>query len=68
MTKVVLKKNEERRIKKGHLWVFSNEISIIEGEVSVGDIVQVYDSRNNLIASGFYNPKSLIAVRVISAS
>jgi 23S rRNA (cytosine1962-C5)-methyltransferase len=68
LTKVVLKKNEERRIKNGHLWVFSNEISIIEGEVSTGDIVQVYDSRNNFIASGFYNPKSLIAVRIISAS
>jgi 23S rRNA (cytosine1962-C5)-methyltransferase len=66
LTKVVLKKNEERRIKNGHLWVFSNEISIIEGEVLAGDIVQVYDSRNNFIASGFYNPKSLIAVRIIS--
>jgi 23S rRNA (cytosine1962-C5)-methyltransferase len=68
LAKVVLKKNEERRIKKGHLWVFSNEISIIDGDVSAGEIVQVYDSRNIFIASGFYNPKSLIAVRVISAS
>jgi len=68
LAKVVLKKNEERRIKNGHLWVFSNEISIIEGEVSAGDIVRVYDSSYNFIASGFYNPKSLIAVRIISKS
>jgi 23S rRNA (cytosine1962-C5)-methyltransferase len=65
---VVLKKNEERRIKSGHLWVFSNEIANIEGDVSAGDLVRVYDSRNNFIASGFYNPNSLIAVRIISES
>ena len=68
MTKVILKKNEERRIKSGHLWVFSNEIANIEGDVSAGDLVRVYDSRNNFIASGFYNPNSLIAVRIISES
>jgi 23S rRNA (cytosine1962-C5)-methyltransferase len=65
---VILKKNEERRIKSGHLWVFSNEIANIEGDVSAGDLVRVYDSRNNFIASGFYNPNSLIAVRIISES
>lgn len=30
-----------------------------------GDVVQVYDSRDNFIASGFYNANSLIAVRVL---
>ena len=66
MTKVVLRKNEERRIKQGHLWVFSNEIAKVEGEISNGDLVQVYDSKNNFIGSGFYNGNSLIAVRIIS--
>jgi 23S rRNA (cytosine1962-C5)-methyltransferase len=63
---VYLRKNEERRIKKGHLWVFSNEIEKVEGEVSNGEIIKVFDSRNNFICSGFYNANSLIAVRIIS--
>ncbi|MBA4407583.1 hypothetical protein C0389_09935 [bacterium] len=66
VTKVILRKNEERRVQQGHLWIFSNEIIKVEGEVSNGNVVQVYDSRNNFIGSGFYNANSLIAVRIIS--
>ncbi len=66
MTKVSLRRNEEQRIKQGHLWIFSNEIEKVEGESSNGDVVQVYDSRNNFIGCGFYNANSLIAVRIIS--
>lgn len=66
VTKVFLRKNEERRVKHGHLWIFSNEIVKVEGEASNGDVVKVYDSRNNFIGSGFYNANSLIAVRIIS--
>lgn len=64
--KVILRKNEERRVKQGHLWIFSNEISSVEGEVANGDVVQVFDSRSQFIGSGFYNANSLIAVRIIS--
>ncbi|MCX6170544.1 MAG: class I SAM-dependent rRNA methyltransferase [Ignavibacteriales bacterium] len=66
MVKVFLRKNEERRVKQGHLWIFSNEIEKIEGQASNGDLVQVYDSKNNFIGCGFYNANSLIAVRIIS--
>ena len=83
MNKVILKKNEERRIKNGHLWIFSNEILSVEcktkslpaedsaeaGEelkIENGELVEVYDFRNNFIGSGFYNANSLIAVRLIS--
>jgi 23S rRNA (cytosine1962-C5)-methyltransferase len=66
LAKVVLNKNEERRIKQGHLWIFSNEIGKAEGDISNGDLVQVYDSKNNFIGSGFYNGNSLIAIRIIS--
>ena len=66
MKRVVLKKNEEARIKKGHLWIFSNEILKVENEPLSGDLVEVVDSRENFLAFGFYNPSSLIAVRIIS--
>ena len=73
MTKIILKKNEERRIKQGHLWVFSNEIKSVECRaeseecrVMNGELVEVYDFKNNFIGCGFYNANSLIAVRLIS--
>ncbi len=66
MKKIFLKKNEERRIVNGHLWVFSNEIFKIEEELETGDIVEVYDAKNNLLGSGFFNKNSLIAIRLLS--
>lgn len=63
---VTLRAKEERRLRKGHLWVFSNEILKIEGTAGVGDVVEVRDSRNNPLGYGFYNPRSLISVRIFS--
>lgn len=67
-SKIYLKKNEDRRIRMGHLWVFSNEISGISGSPGNGDIVEVFDYKKNIIGSGFYNKNSLIAVRILSSS
>ncbi len=61
-----LKNKEEKRILAGHLWVFSNEIGSIEGTPGVGNIVEVRSARNVLLGFGFYNPGTLIAVRIIS--
>ena len=63
---ITLKKNEEKRIKSGHQWIFSNEIKNILGKPQIGEIIECYDSSNNLIGIGFYNPHSLIAFRLIS--
>jgi 23S rRNA (cytosine1962-C5)-methyltransferase len=68
VAKVVLKKNEDRRIRKGHFWIFSNEIGKVEGDAPGGSLVEVFDSRGGFLASGFYNPGSLISVRVISVA
>jgi len=65
--KIYLKKNEERRIKAGHLWVFSNEIAGTEGDPQNGDLTEVYDYKKNLTGTGFYNKNSLIALRLISS-
>ena len=65
-SKLFLKKNEERRIKAGHLWIFSNEVEKIEGSPENGDLAKVFDSRNNFIAAGFYNKNSLICLRILS--
>ena len=66
IAKIHLKKNEERRIRSGHLWIFSNEIGSIEGSPENGDLIEAYDSRDNFLGSGFYNKNSLISVRILS--
>ncbi len=65
MAKIFLKKNEERRLKRGHLWVFSNEIEKTEG-VSEGGLVEIFDSSARFLAVGYYNPGTLIAARILS--
>ncbi|QIB27381.1 class I SAM-dependent rRNA methyltransferase [Caloranaerobacter azorensis] len=66
MAKVILKKHRDKRILKGHLWVFDNEIERIEGDYEPGDIVDVYNSINKFLGRGYINPKSKIRVRIMT--
>jgi 23S rRNA (cytosine1962-C5)-methyltransferase len=64
-----LKKDEDRRIRAGHLWVFSNEVDVRATplvELVPGGPVEVHDARGNFLAHGYANPRSLIAVRILS--
>lgn len=63
---VRLKRKEENRVLAGHPWVFSNEIEKIEGQPGVGDVVEVKSAKNECIGFGFYNSRTLIAVRLFS--
>ncbi len=65
MSKIFLIKNEERRLKKGHLWVFSNEIEKTE-DTWEGGLVEIFDSSSRFLATGYYNPHTLIAARILS--
>lgn len=66
MTRISLKKNEDRRIKAGHPWVFSNEIGRIEGTPEPGAACELCDVSGNFIGTGYHNPHSLIAARLLS--
>jgi 23S rRNA (cytosine1962-C5)-methyltransferase len=63
--KLILKKFEERRLLQGHLWVFSNEVERLRGEADNGDIIEVYDSANQMVGHALYNKNSLIAGRML---
>ncbi|HPZ08606.1 MAG TPA: class I SAM-dependent rRNA methyltransferase [Candidatus Eremiobacteraeota bacterium] len=63
---VYLKKNEDKRIRQGHPWIFSNEIKTCEGLYEDGDIVDVYDHKKKYIGSGYFNSHSLIAIRILT--
>ena len=64
-----LKKHEDRRLRHGHLWVFSNEVDTIATPLSdfdAGQPVVVLDHREQFLGSGYINPHSLICVRLLS--
>lgn len=63
---VILKKKEDARLLRGHQWVFSNEIGSIEGSPVAGDIVEILRHDQHFLGLGFYNPHSLIAVRLLT--
>jgi 23S rRNA (cytosine1962-C5)-methyltransferase len=63
---IKLKKNEERRILNGHLWAFSNEIKTTDGDPLPGDIIELQSNNGDMLGLGFYNPHSLIAVRLLT--
>jgi 23S rRNA (cytosine1962-C5)-methyltransferase len=66
MLRLRLAKNQDRRLRSGHPWVFSNEIEEAEGTPAPGDEVVVEDHRGVPVGVGLYNPHSLIAVRLYS--
>jgi 23S rRNA (cytosine1962-C5)-methyltransferase len=66
MIPVVLKKRIGLRIEQGHPWIFGNEIAETEETVKAGDIVTVFNSDKKFIGKGFINPKSQIAVRLLT--
>jgi len=64
--RITLNRGEDRRIKGGHPWVFSNEIREIRGERLPGASAEVCDTGGGFLGTGYYNPHSLIAVRLLS--
>lgn len=64
-----LKKNEDRRLRTGHLWIYSNEIDIATTPLkgfSPGEevFVQAYDK--TILGVAYVNPHSLIAGRLVT--
>jgi 23S rRNA (cytosine1962-C5)-methyltransferase len=55
----------ERRVNQGHRWIFSNEISEPLSDIEPGSWVQVFSSKGVALGSGYVNPRSLIAVRLV---
>ena len=69
METVFLKKGEDRRLRIGHLWVFSNEIDTKRSPLTSfnpGQSVLVADCGGRVLGTGYVNPASLIAVRMVS--
>ena len=63
--KIILKSGKGQSVLRRHPWIFSGAIKKFNGEPAEGDIVDVYDNKDNFLARGHYQPGS-IAVRILT--
>jgi 23S rRNA (cytosine1962-C5)-methyltransferase len=62
-----LRKGAERRLRSGHLWVYSNEIDTARSalkQFSAGDLVRVCSSNGDTLGSAYMEPQALICARL----
>ena len=66
-----LKRGEDRRLRAGHLWVFSNEVDNEATPllaVPSGAVVRVLSDREQFLGYAYVNPHALICARILSRS
>src|SRR5262249_13090430 len=63
-----LREREGRRVLMGAPWAFSNEI-VLDGAAKAltpGSLVRLVRANGDIVGTGYFNPHSLIAVRLLS--
>ncbi len=68
LPRLYLKRQEDRRIAAGHLWIFSNEVDVARSPLTrfaPGEVVAVHSDRERFLGWAYVNPRSLIAARIL---
>jgi 23S rRNA (cytosine1962-C5)-methyltransferase len=63
-----LKRNEDRRLHAGHLWIFSNEVDTQQTPLTKfkpGELVRVLAHNDRALGLAYVNPQSLISARML---
>jgi 23S rRNA (cytosine1962-C5)-methyltransferase len=63
-----LKRNEDRRLHAGHLWVYSNEVDTQQTPLTKfepGELVRVLAHNDRPLGLAYVNPQSLISARLL---
>jgi 23S rRNA (cytosine1962-C5)-methyltransferase len=69
MDVIHLKRDEDRRVKRGHPWIYSNEIDVARSPLKgaePGAEVRVEDARGVTIGVAHLSPASLVAARLLT--
>lgn len=66
MGQVYLKPGKEKRVYSGHPWIFLSDIDHADKNVHPGDTVSVCTKQGRFLAKAVYNPRSQIALRILS--
>ncbi len=63
---VFITKKAEASVKKGHPWVYGEEITSPIPEIENGSLVDVFSQKGSYLGTGFFSAKSKIKVRILS--
>ena len=63
--RITLKQGKEKPLLRGHPWVFSGAVDKIEGDISPGDMGEVYAKDGQFLGTGYVNPHSQIIFRLL---
>ncbi len=63
---IKIKSGREWQLKRGHAWLFSGGIQSVPPDLLPGSLVDLQDAAGEFVARGYYNPKTDIAVRVLT--
>ncbi len=66
MVMVYLRNKISPRVAGGHPWIFANEVDRVDGNLTGGEIAEVYTHDRKFIGRGYINPKSQILVRLLT--
>ncbi|MFS0727508.1 class I SAM-dependent rRNA methyltransferase [Paenibacillus sp. 1P07SE] len=63
---IVLQRSRKPRLEQGQPWVYTSEVDRLEGTAEPGDVVDIVDHKGKYLATGYWNPGSRIAVRIVA--
>src|SRR5947209_9359290 len=61
-----LKPHREESLQNGHLWIFSGALQQPPRWIEPGGLVDVKSSTGDFVARGYYNPRTDIAIRILT--
>lgn len=56
----------QQRIRRGHPWVYDNQVRRMDGSPGQGAIVQVFDLKKGPLGQAYYNPQSKLRARLLT--
>ena len=71
LARLQLKKGEDKRLREGHVWIYSNEVDIQKTPLKAfkpGEEVAVVAPNQEILGVAYVNPHSLISARLISTN
>ncbi|WP_444626737.1 class I SAM-dependent rRNA methyltransferase [Flavobacterium columnare] len=64
--KVILKQGKEKSILRRHPWIFSGAVYGVSQEIKDGEMVEVVDTKNQPLGTGYFSDRGSIVVRLLT--
>ena len=66
MSRLVLKRGAEARVRAGHPWIYRTQVAELKGAWTAREAVEVVDWAGRLLGRGFYNPRPSLCCRLLT--